>query len=241
MDWRRAPAQWGAIHFHDDDLYDAGWRPEPHHHHPGRARAAACTRCGCRPRAAPTSGWCSTCAPPRRGPRAPVAFLASTATYLAYSNYRARMRPGPAELFIGALPIVDPTDLLLMYHPELGGSTYDSHSDGSGVCHVSRPAADRQRPADRLAVEPVPRFLSARLAGSPRPALRRHHRRRSARRGPVAARGLSRRPHRLSSRVLLAADAGRARRPTSGAAGGSCTWAATASTGGCRIPPRTPG
>jgi N,N-dimethylformamidase len=27
MDWRRAPAQWGAIHFHDDDLYDAGWRP----------------------------------------------------------------------------------------------------------------------------------------------------------------------------------------------------------------------
>ena len=76
--------------------------------------------------------------PPRRGPRAPVAFLASTATYLAYSNYRARMRPGPAELFIGALPTVDTTDLLLMHHPELGGSTYDTHSDGSGVCHVSR-------------------------------------------------------------------------------------------------------
>src|SRR2546430_6287415 len=49
-----------------------------------------------------------------------------------------RMRPGPAELFIGALPIVDTTDLLLMHHPELGASTYDTHSDGSGVCHVSR-------------------------------------------------------------------------------------------------------
>jgi N,N-dimethylformamidase len=48
------------------------------------------------------------------------------------------MRPGPAELYIGALPIVDTTDLLLMHHPELGGSTYDTHADGSGVCHVSR-------------------------------------------------------------------------------------------------------
>jgi len=33
---------------------------------------------------------------------------------------------------------VDTTDLLLMHHPELGASTYDTHSDGSGVCHVSR-------------------------------------------------------------------------------------------------------
>ena len=89
--------------------------------------------------------------PPRRGRRAPVAFLASTATYLAYSNYRARMRPGPAELYIGALPVVDPTDLLLMHHPELGGSTYDTHSDGSGVCHVSwrRPILN-VRPTGRL-------------------------------------------------------------------------------------------
>ncbi len=74
----------------------------------------------------------------RNAARARAAFLASTATYLCYSNYRMRMRPGPAELFIGALPIVDTTDLLLMHHPELGASTYDTHSDGSGVCHVSR-------------------------------------------------------------------------------------------------------
>ena len=25
MSWRHAPEQYGAIHFHDDDLYDAGW------------------------------------------------------------------------------------------------------------------------------------------------------------------------------------------------------------------------
>jgi len=27
-DWRRAPEQYGAIHFHDDDLEDAGWEPD---------------------------------------------------------------------------------------------------------------------------------------------------------------------------------------------------------------------
>ena len=25
MNWQEAPEQYGAIHFHDDDLYDAGW------------------------------------------------------------------------------------------------------------------------------------------------------------------------------------------------------------------------
>jgi N,N-dimethylformamidase len=137
MDWRQAPAQYGAIHFHDDDLYDAGWRPSLTTTMPADARSGVYAL-----RLAAGDGpdfWVVFYVrPPRRGPRARVAFLASTATYLCYSNYRARMRPGPAELFIGALPVVDTTDLVLMHHPELGGSTYDTHSDGSGVCHVSR-------------------------------------------------------------------------------------------------------
>jgi len=137
MDWRRAPEQYGAIHFHDDDLHDAGWAPSLTTRIPADARSGVYAL-----RLAADGGpdfWVVFYVrPPRRGPRAPIAFLASTATYLCYSNYRARMRPGPAELYIGALPTVDTTDLLLMHHPELGGSTYDVHSDGSGVCHVSR-------------------------------------------------------------------------------------------------------
>jgi len=27
-DWKHAPSQYGAIHFHDDDLYDAGWEAD---------------------------------------------------------------------------------------------------------------------------------------------------------------------------------------------------------------------
>jgi N,N-dimethylformamidase len=137
MDWRRAPQQYGAIHFHDDDLYDAGWRPSLTTTVPADARSGVYAL-RLEADGGPEFWVVFYVRPPRRGPRAPVAFLASTATYLAYSNYRARMRPGPAELYIGALPTVDTTDLLLMHHPELGGSTYDTHSDGSGVCHVSR-------------------------------------------------------------------------------------------------------
>ena len=137
MDWRRAPEQYGAIHFHDDDLHDAGWIPSLTLTIPADARSGAYAL-RLEADGGPEFWVVFYVRPPRRGPRARVAFLASTATYLAYSNYRARMRQGPAELYIGALPIVDPTDLLLMYHPELGSSTYDTHSDGAGVCHVSR-------------------------------------------------------------------------------------------------------
>jgi N,N-dimethylformamidase len=137
MDWRRAPEQYGAIHFHDDDLDDAGWRPSLTMTVPADARSGVYAL-RLEADGGPEFWVVFYVRPPRRGPRASVAFLASTATYLAYSNYRARMRPGPAELYIGALPVVDTTDLLLMHHPELGSSTYDTHTDGSGVCHVSR-------------------------------------------------------------------------------------------------------
>jgi N,N-dimethylformamidase len=137
MDWRKAPQQYGAIHFHDDDLHDAGWTPSLTMTVPADARSGVYAL-RVEADGGPEFWTVFYVRPPRGGPRAPVAFLASTATYLAYSNYRARMRPAPSELFIGALPTVDTTDLLVMHHPELGCSTYDAHSDGSGVCHVSR-------------------------------------------------------------------------------------------------------
>ena len=51
LDWRRAPGQYGAIHFHDDDLYDAGWEtdvvfevPRPSAQRPLRRTASGCGR-----------------------------------------------------------------------------------------------------------------------------------------------------------------------------------------------------
>ena len=213
MDWRRAPEQYGAIHFHDDDLHDAGWTPSLTLTIPADARSGVYAL---RLEAAggPEFWVVFYVRPPRRGPRARVAFLASTATYLAYSNYRARMRPGPAELYIGALPIVDPTDLLLMYHPELGRLDLRHALRRLGRLPRLAAAAHRQHAADGPPLELLPRPVPPRLARGRGAALRRHHRRRSPRRGRGAARGLRGGPDRLPPRVLLPRDAGRAGGPS---------------------------
>jgi len=44
----------------------------------------------------------------------------------------------PAEAILGHTPLFHQQDLYLYEHPELGLSTYDLHSDGSGVCYSSR-------------------------------------------------------------------------------------------------------
>ena len=70
--------------------------------------------------------------------RARIAYLAATATYCAYINNRARFASPATELYHGRLTVLDAIDGLLLDHPELGLSTYDRHSDGSGVCYASR-------------------------------------------------------------------------------------------------------
>jgi N,N-dimethylformamidase len=47
------------------------------------------------------------------------------------------MVPSTTDLSMGALTQIDVTDVLGMLHYGLGGSTYDKHRDGTGVCHVS--------------------------------------------------------------------------------------------------------
>ena len=63
------PHQYGAIHFHDDDLHDAGWRPSLDADRARRTRAAASTRSGSRPTAGPEFWVVFYVRPPRRGPR----------------------------------------------------------------------------------------------------------------------------------------------------------------------------
>jgi N,N-dimethylformamidase len=49
------------------------------------------------------------------------------------------------EVTQGRLTVIDAVDLLLIEHPEMGYSTYDRHSDGSGICYSSR-----HRPATNI-------------------------------------------------------------------------------------------
>jgi len=108
MDWRVRPEEWGAIHFHDDDLYDAGWQTD------------------------------FTWTIPGPGREAKIAFLMPTASYLAYANEHIATDGIATELTCNFATVADPWSVYLAEHREYGQSMYDLHSDGSGVCYSSR-------------------------------------------------------------------------------------------------------
>ena len=137
FDWKQAPDQYGAIHFHDDDLYDAGWAADFELVVPKTLRSgvyAAKLTAGEEAEYIPF-----VVQPPRGAKTADAVVLIPTASYLAYANERAGLESGGRlHAFANHLMALGPGDLWLNDHPEVGGSLYDRHSDGSGVCYSSR-------------------------------------------------------------------------------------------------------
>ena len=139
LGWPNAPDEYGAIHFHDDDLHDAGWETDFSYEVPAKTPSgvyAARLRGG-------TKGDQEEYIPfyvraPARGPTADIAFLAPTASYMAYSDYRLAFGGGETEINTCRVMALQPHDEFLARHPELGSSLYDRHGDGSGVCYSSR-------------------------------------------------------------------------------------------------------
>ena len=134
--WRHAPNEYGAIHFHDDDHYDAGWDTDFEYVVPSSLRSGVYA---VRLRTE-SDEWYVTffVRPPAGTATSRLAFLASTATYLAYANYRWQMHNPYAEVSESFWTTLDPGDVFLQEHPEFGLSTYDTHWDGSGVRYSSR-------------------------------------------------------------------------------------------------------
>ena len=136
MRFSAAAHEYGAIHFHDDDLYDAAWEPDFELTVP-KTMSSGCY--AARLRAGEAEHYIPFFVRPRRGrPRAKVLYLAQTATYMAYANLSFVVASQYIELMAGRLVIVQPSELYLEAHPELGLSLYDLHSDMSGVCYSSR-------------------------------------------------------------------------------------------------------
>ena len=128
MDWKQAPDHYGAIHFHADDLYDAGWETDFTITVPPDMRSGVY---GVRLAGGGQQDIIPFFVlPPRGTATAPVAYLAATFTYQAYANHArftfdAAFRARAAEW--GATPH-NPED-----HPEYGWSTYNRHPDGTGI------------------------------------------------------------------------------------------------------------
>ncbi|WP_274628177.1 N,N-dimethylformamidase beta subunit family domain-containing protein [Arvimicrobium flavum] len=132
-DFTTAPSHYGAIHFHDDDIDDAGWRTDV------SIRVADDWPSGvyaCRLRGGAAEAYIPFFVRPAKK-KAKVAFLAPTATYTVYANNRARFFLPTTELIRGRVLDFDVADLQLLDYP-LGLSTYCVHSDGSGVAYGTR-------------------------------------------------------------------------------------------------------
>lgn len=133
-DWRRAPDLYAAIHFHADDLYDAAW-PVCH-----RLEVPASWPSGLytvRLRAGDdVTDLPFVVRPPRERATSPLAVLVSTATTLAYANYRFHLREAANEVLLGHTAVLGAADLFLQQRPDLGASTYDTHAGGAG-CRFS--------------------------------------------------------------------------------------------------------
>ena len=145
-DWRQRPEQYGAIHFHEDDLYDAGWDSDFALTIPEDLRSGAYAvhlSCGENTRYETKDEYLPFYVrPPRtsaaRGQRPPIAFLAPVAAYVAYANDSQVIVSREAEMGMGRLLNVQHADMFLHDHAEYGASLYDKHADGSGVCYSSR-------------------------------------------------------------------------------------------------------
>ncbi len=136
QNFAHAPQEYGAIHFHEDDLHDAGWQTSFAYDIPTDLRSGVYA---VRLRAGGDQSYITFFVRPARSqPTATLAFLASTVTYMAYANYQWHQNERFAEVTEGFWTTLEPSDVFLRAHPEFGLSTYDTHFDGSGVRMSSR-------------------------------------------------------------------------------------------------------
>ena len=135
-DFKRAPAEYNAIWFHDDDLGDAGWEVGFEYSVPQNARSGVYAAWL---RADGSEDYIPFFIRPKKGrPTARIALLIPTLSYLAYANEHALVDPNLRRVL--NIPDEDyprqPQDAYIVANNLL--SLYDRHTDGSGVCYTSR-------------------------------------------------------------------------------------------------------
>ncbi len=130
-----APDQYGAIHFHDDDLDDARWEVDFTLTVPDDLPSGLYAA---RLRADDDTDYVPFYVRPRREEEKRICFLAPTASYMAYANDHVTLWAPLAQLFVARAPVLQEGNIVLSQHREFGLSTYDVHSDGSGVAYSSR-------------------------------------------------------------------------------------------------------
>ncbi len=126
-----APEQYAAIHFHEDDITDAGWHDTVSLVVPDNlpsGQYALKVTCG------KSEDYVPFFVRAPRERRQAIAYLAPTASYLAYANQRLGFTGGP----FGMGKLFDANQAFLSVHEDVGYSMYEYHRDHSGVHFSSR-------------------------------------------------------------------------------------------------------
>jgi len=137
FNWKLKPQHYSAIHFHDDDIYDAKWNKTfdwiiPKNFKSGIYSARVFDKKN-------NEDYIPfTILPSKKITKNKILFLLPTASYMAYANDHNSVNAYNYEMLMGRLTVLQQEDIFLDKHREYGLSTYDTHSDGSGVCYTSR-------------------------------------------------------------------------------------------------------
>lgn len=145
--FRMAPDQYGGIAFHDDALIDCRWTPtidvDVPDDLPSGVYALKVRKDG-------QEDHIPFFVRPKT-PRARIAVLMPTFTYLAYANEHLSFEAPIAQAICGNTPVVASSDLDWKAEEAYGLSTYDVHSDYAGVCYSSwRRPIQNMRPRYRM-------------------------------------------------------------------------------------------
>ena len=139
--YHHKPEEYGAIHFHDDDIDDARWEVDFTFDVPNIIKSgiyAARLRINGEDSPETEDFVPFVIKPPKGKTTSKLAFIVPTNSYMAYSNDNLGTNSVVAQLLAGKVPVMSASDLYLNEHREYGLSTYSLHSDGSGVCYSSR-------------------------------------------------------------------------------------------------------
>lgn len=125
------PSQYAAIHFHEDDLTDAGWQDTVHWQVPDALSSGVYAL---KVSAGDSEDYMPFFVKAAPGKRQALAYLVPTASYLAYANQRVGFEGGP----LGGGRLREANSAFLYAHEDVGYSMYEYHRDRSGVHFSSR-------------------------------------------------------------------------------------------------------
>jgi N,N-dimethylformamidase len=160
-DFRLAASEYNAIHFHADDIEDAGWQVDLSVTVPQGLRSGVYA---VRLRSGTLEDRIPFVVVPSAGREAsPILVVLPTMTYVAYANLALtpECQPGRPDDWY---PPRSRCEDLIDAHPEFGRSLYQRHDDGSGICYSSprRPILSL-RPDYRTSLLDAPRHLGGDL------------------------------------------------------------------------------